>query len=201
MIVGSILLIFVAACLLVVGAIRGSDGLYYLSIVSSVLAALALIVGLRTDREGRLPDADFDVGRDAVGTAVLPGPVRSGRADGGGDREGPDAAGRGDAGAARAGGARDVPVPVPTNPDEHASEAAEPPDEPPAQALTNSAAARMARLSAEVAVIDGRPRYHLAECLHLLGRKVERLPVTEAVELGFTPCGQCEPATELIERP
>ena len=56
----------------------------------------------------------------------------------------------------------------------------------------------MARLRAEVAVIDGRPRYHLVECLHLLGREVERLPVMEAVELGFSPCGQCEPATVLL---
>ena len=47
-------------------------------------------------------------------------------------------------------------------------------------------------------VIDGRPRYHLAGCLHLLGRTVERLPAIEAVELGFTPCGQCEPVTGLL---
>jgi hypothetical protein len=202
-IVGSILLIVVAACLLVAGAVRGSDALYYLSIVSSVLAALALIVGLRPGREGRLPDADFDVGREAVGVGVLPGPVPSARAEEGRDREGPDAGGPGVAiaGAARYGGAREGPVPIPSAPETHTGGGAEPPDEPPMQTLTGSAAARMARLSAEVAVIDGRPRYHVAGCLHLLGRNVERLPLTEAVELGFTPCSQCEPATELLDRP
>ena len=72
------------------------------------------------------------------------------------------------------------------------------PDEPDEQALTATAAARLARLGAEVVVIDGRPRYHLGECLHLLGRTAHRLPVMDVVELGFTPCGECEPATALL---
>jgi hypothetical protein len=87
-----------------------------------------------------------------------------------------------------------------SDPYPHGDTAAEPPDEPPAQVLTTVAAARVARLVTEVAVIDGRPRYHLAGCLHLLGREVERLSVMEAVDLGFTPCGHCEPATELLGR-
>jgi hypothetical protein len=212
---GSILLVLVAACMLGVGAVRGSDTFYYLSIVSSVLAALVLIVSLRPGREGRLPDADFDVGRNAVSSRYEP--LRPGRApDGragigwsGHGRAGIGWSGHGLAGLGwrgvwaalvRADRARqDVMVPE-SNPDGHGSSAAEPPDEPPAQALTTVAAARMARLETEVAVIDGRPRYHLAGCLHLLGREVERLPVMEAVELGFTPCCQCEPATELLAR-
>ena len=46
-----------------------------------------------------------------------------------------------------------------------------------------------------VVVVDGRPRYHLAGCPHLVGREPEPLPVAEAVELGFTPCAHCAPAT------
>ena len=53
-------------------------------------------------------------------------------------------------------------------------------------------------MSAAVLVIDGRPRYHLPGCVHLLGREGEPLPVSEAVELGFTPCSLCEPDSALL---
>jgi hypothetical protein len=35
--------------------------------------------------------------------------------------------------------------------------------------------------------------------VHLLGRPHEPLPVSEAVELGFSPCGLCEPDSVLLE--
>ena len=60
--------------------------------------------------------------------------------------------------------------------------------------------ARVAVMNAEVLVIDGRPRYHIRGCVHLLGRESEPLPVSEAIELGFTPCGVCEPNTALASR-
>jgi hypothetical protein len=74
----------------------------------------------------------------------------------------------------------------------------EPADEPVVQQVSAVDAARVARLSNDVVVIDGRPRYHLAGCVHLLGRASEPLPVHEAVELGFTPCGLCEPDSALL---
>ncbi|MDQ7904531.1 hypothetical protein RB614_08340 [Phytohabitans sp. ZYX-F-186] len=74
----------------------------------------------------------------------------------------------------------------------------DPPDEPAAQYVSPADAARVARMTADVLVIDGRPRYHLAGCVHLLGRESEPLPVGEAVELGFTPCGRCEPDSALL---
>jgi len=73
-----------------------------------------------------------------------------------------------------------------------------PPDEPAAQEVSTPVATRLARLSAEVLVVDGRPRYHLAGCHHLQGRQGEPLPVSEAVELGFTPCSRCEPVRALL---
>jgi hypothetical protein len=72
------------------------------------------------------------------------------------------------------------------------------PDEPVAQQVSAGDADRVARMSNDVLVIDGRPRYHLAGCVHLLGRESEPLPVQEAVELGFTPCGLCEPDSVLL---
>jgi hypothetical protein len=74
----------------------------------------------------------------------------------------------------------------------------DPPDEPVAQRVSAADAARVARMAAEVVVIDGRPRYHVTGCVHLLGRPFEPLPVSEAVELGFSPCGLCEPDSSLL---
>ncbi|MCF0095760.1 hypothetical protein [Micromonospora sp. MH99] len=71
-------------------------------------------------------------------------------------------------------------------------------DEPAEQPITPAEAARVSRLPDPVVVVDGRPRYHLAGCPRLAGRVPESLPVAEAVELGFTPCGACAPATALL---
>jgi hypothetical protein len=53
-------------------------------------------------------------------------------------------------------------------------------------------------MSTPVLVIDGRPRYHVPGCVHLLARESEALPVSEAVDLGFTPCGLCEPDSAVL---
>ena len=74
----------------------------------------------------------------------------------------------------------------------------DPADEPLPQAVRPTDAVRVARLDAEVLVVDGRPRYHLAECPHLAGRLTEPIPVHEAVELGFSPCGLCRPVDRLV---
>jgi hypothetical protein len=74
----------------------------------------------------------------------------------------------------------------------------DPEDEPRPQVIRPGDAVRVARMDAEVLVVDGRPRYHLADCPHLIGRQTEGLPVAEAVELGFTPCGMCRPADRLV---
>jgi hypothetical protein len=74
----------------------------------------------------------------------------------------------------------------------------DPDDEPLPQAVRPADAVRVARLDAEVLVVDGRPRYHLADCAHLVGRLTEGLPVAEAVELGFSPCGLCRPVERLV---
>ncbi|GGQ51879.1 hypothetical protein [Couchioplanes azureus] len=74
----------------------------------------------------------------------------------------------------------------------------DPDDEPLPQRVRPADAVRVARLDAEVVVVDGRPRYHLADCPHLSARQTEALPVAEAVELGFSPCGQCRPVDRLV---
>jgi hypothetical protein len=74
----------------------------------------------------------------------------------------------------------------------------DPDDEPLPQAVRPADAVRVARMDAEVLVVDGRPRYHVADCAHLVGRLTEPLPVAEAVELGFSPCGLCRPVDRLV---
>jgi hypothetical protein len=74
----------------------------------------------------------------------------------------------------------------------------DPADEPLPQKVSPADAVRVARLDAEVLVVDGRPRYHLPECPHLVGRLTEPIPVNEAVELGFSPCGLCRPVDRLV---
>ncbi|GAB3905973.1 hypothetical protein GCM10029964_102030 [Kibdelosporangium lantanae] len=55
----------------------------------------------------------------------------------------------------------------------------------------------VSELADEVVVIDERPRYHLRACAWLGDRQTMPLPVSEARELGFTPCGHCRPDATL----
>jgi hypothetical protein len=223
-ITGSIVLALVAAVFLGLGLLASSDPdvYFYCSIVGSVLAGFALFVGLRYRLVAQLPDDDFDGPRPGDRSQALPAPrptpgsaprpvgrvpgratgrasvaavlVAHGASDGWEERE---ASGDWEHSAERTRSDWDEGAAVATRwPDDDTATGL--PDEPDEQKVSNALAAQVARLGADVAVIDGRPRYHLAECLHLLGRDVQRLPVIEVIELGFTPCGDCEPATALL---
>lgn len=74
----------------------------------------------------------------------------------------------------------------------------DPADEPLPQKVSPADAVRVARLDNEVLVVDGRPRYHVPDCPHLVGKLTEPIPVNEAVELGFSPCGLCRPVDRLV---
>ncbi len=147
---------------------------------------------------------------------------RPGAVPGGSSRSGPDRAGEAVDGAAERGSTITEEAPSSTIPSQGGAgefEAAEaedhearstdaesgapidedPPDEPSAQVTSPSNAARIAAMTTEVLVIDGRPRYHVSGCVHLLGRDSEPLPVGEALELGFSPCGMCEADSVLLE--
>lgn len=52
-------------------------------------------------------------------------------------------------------------------------------------------------LDDEVLVIDGRAHYHLAICLYIRDSATVGLPINQAREVGFTPCGQCRPDSTL----
>lgn len=75
------------------------------------------------------------------------------------------------------------------------------PDEEPDEEDTDAADVLVVSESeAEVRVIDEHPRYHLARCRWLDRRPTLPLPVREARELGFGPCGVCRPDTEIAAK-
>lgn len=58
----------------------------------------------------------------------------------------------------------------------------------------------VAGLNVEVRVVDEHPRYHLATCVWLANRPTIPIPVSEARQLGFTPCARCGPDSVLASR-
>jgi hypothetical protein len=222
-IVVSLLLILVDVALLAVGLMRGSTTYLVSAIVGSLLAALVLIASSRRagPRLGELEDAadEAEERAEAAYAAMAGGPHGPGAGAGRSRR-------RVTVPVREGAGGEPVTVVVPSAPVARTDEAnpeevppertgpvppaagydddpgydddAEPPDEPAAAPVSPADAVRLAALSTEVFVVDGRPRYHLASCVHLVGRDSEALPVSEAVELGFTPCSRCEPDTALL---
>jgi hypothetical protein len=224
-IVGSLLLILGAVALLALGLVRGSNAYLVASIVASLLAAIALVVG---SRQSAARDAEATpargrgakrAGEDTRQPAERTGHRHTGRdqmtevipAVGDGADQPAEAAeealARHGSGAVQEAaipaqaGVPDLdrgPLGQPVLDDDDDVDDEDPPDEPVAQRVSVADAARVARMTNDVLVIDGRPRYHLPGCVHLPGRDSEPLPVREAVELGFTPCGLCEPDSALL---
>jgi hypothetical protein len=213
MIVISLLLILVAIALLVIGLMSASSLLLIGSIVGSLLAAVTLVVGMRQAAAARAEMIDnsevlseADAKRDEYGDPAEKyldeefGELgdyegRRQRHDGAPaatsteyrDEEFPGY------------GASEPEQPVRRDPVPPQREPVEDPeDEPEAQPVSAAETARVARMTADVYVVDGRPRYHLAGCVHLMDKEAEPLPVNEAAELGFTPCGLCEPDSALL---
>jgi len=163
------------------------------SIATSLLAAVALVVGVRRAGAAQAED-DLEDGEDFDATveqwAPQSEPLRStGRAS---------VPLRGEHVSATVPVGGSVPSQVMSDGYQYEYDDEDPPDEPEEQQVTAADAARVARMSAEVLVVDGRPRYHVPGCVHLLGRPIEPLPVNEALELGFSPCALCEPDSALL---
>jgi hypothetical protein len=73
-------------------------------------------------------------------------------------------------------------------------------DEPDEEATDATDLLVISDLADEVRVVDEHPRYHLAPCTWLSGRQTIPLPVSEARELGFTPCARCGPDAVLAAK-
>jgi hypothetical protein len=202
-IVASLLLIVVAVVLLVTGLINGSSGMLVGSIGTSLLAAVALVVGARQAAANRA-EADYGDEDEQDESDAYEEPVSrswSAREESRESIREPEQPARSRVAERVAERVEPGGVTIPAQGGAALSDLdddEDPPDEPVAQRVLPADAARIARMSTEVLVIDGRPRYHVAGCVHLLGRPHEPLPVNEAVELGFSPCGLCEPDSALL---
>jgi hypothetical protein len=215
----SILLILVAVVLLVAGLAGGSSPLLIISIAASLLAAVALVTGARqaastraaADRAGRSRGPWAPRGRayapapgePEIPVQHIPSTVGTG-APGWRQPSGSPVTDPSYVPPEPAAGEAYSPVPDPADPLADApaptAPAADGPfdGDPPAQPLSAADVARLAGLDDEVRVVDGHPRFHLADCPHLVGRADEALTVAEAVDLGFTPCGRCAPVHALL---
>jgi hypothetical protein len=58
----------------------------------------------------------------------------------------------------------------------------------------------VSELDDEVVVVDEYPRYHLTKCVWLAGRDLIPIGVSEARQLGFTPCVRCGPDAVLATK-
>src|SRR5207244_1288287 len=63
-----------------------------------------------------------------------------------------------------------------------------------ALAAAEPVAAAPAESDATVWVVDGYLNYHREGCSRIAGADAVSIPLTQAVEDGFQPCGYCEPA-------
>ncbi len=95
---------------------------------------------------------------------------------------------------------RHPPVPDPPDSVEPARAVPDPGDEPAEEATDAADLLVVSDLQVDVRVLDERPRYHLPRCPWLGSRSSIGLPVAEARQLGFTPCGVCTPDEVLAAR-
>jgi hypothetical protein len=96
-------------------------------------------------------------------------------------------------------------APPATAPPATVERVAEPPPEvesaePGIEQIAVRDALRVAQLQDEVVVVDGYPRYHLAECPTLTDAQPVPLAVSVARRGGFTPCARCRPDATLLAR-
>jgi hypothetical protein len=139
------------------------------------------------------PAGDRVLASAPAGPDRTPGPDRTAA-----DRTAPGRTGPGSPAGSPAGTAPVTVVRTSADVPRDGSNEEDPPDEPGIEAAQLGDLARVAGRDDEVLVVDGRPRYHVAGCAHLSGRTSEGLPVSEAAELGFTPCARCGPVATLL---
>jgi hypothetical protein len=185
------LMVLLGLGLFVAGVLTGATAFYWGCVAACVVAAVLLFLARRQMAAG--PGAAAGTGKDAAeataekaasGSTATGGATATGLA---GSHATPVTGGPG-AGKTPASGAH-----------ADAEGAADLPD-PPAEEVEVTDLLLVVDLTDEVFVIDERPRYHLAGCVHLRGHTPIPLPIDEARTDGFTPCAVCAPDRNLAER-
>lgn len=174
-----VLLLVLGALALLVTALITSGSLWaWLSIALSVLAALALFVDwLRRPKAGEpaaAAESDEDEAADSADEDAEPAEKTADAEEPAEEPEERPALVGKDAG--------------PAESDERDDDAVPPEEETDAADLLI-----VCELENQVIVVDEHPRYHLAECGWLGDKDTIPIAVSEARELGFTPCARCGP--------
>lgn len=176
-----LLLVLAALTLLVTALITASSLWAWVSIVLSVLAGLVLVADAVRRRNAR-----HRAGR-AVATRIDTEPV----VEESQDEPEPEPAQKQPAETAPE---RTELLPVTVEQEKVPAAAGDPAEEP-----TSPADAELvAKLDAEVLVVDEYPRYHVSGCPWLADRDTIPIAVNEARDLGFSPCARCTPDAKLI---
>ncbi|MCW2578422.1 MAG: uncharacterized protein JWR82_23 [Blastococcus sp.] len=190
MILAAFLLVLAGAGLFVAGLVTGVTLLYWVCVAVCVVAAVLLVVARRqmtaTPAAAAAPPANEPATRRTTSsTATVPAVAPATTAA---------------ESAAPAGGSPAVDgLPSDGAPRQQAAPVAEL-DDPPVEEVEVTDLLLVVDVTDEVLVVDERPRYHLAGCVHLVGRTPIPLPLDEAKTDGFTPCAVCEPDRNLAER-
>ncbi|MDQ2838776.1 MAG: hypothetical protein M3Y89_15395 [Actinomycetota bacterium] len=176
--------------LLVLGLISTNSGLVVASIVVSLVAVVAIVRARQRRIERRAAEdaeaarlARIEADKDETTRVLAAAAAAASRTAAAAQPEMVDSAPADPAPAA--------PAPVDPAPVELA---AEPSAEP---GVADSEPPLTEHGDKPVWVIDGRPRYHAWSCDFIRGQASESVPLTQAVEDGFTPCAQCDPDRQL----
>jgi hypothetical protein len=171
--------------LFVAGLMTGVEGFYWGCVAACATAGVLLVLARRqmTARPGTAQKATTQSGDH-------PAPS-----------EGASAADTaGDSGSEPSPGDAAAPPAGRSGPHAHPAQPARELPDPPAEEVEVTDLLLVVDLTDEVLVIDERPRYHLAGCVHLRGRTPIPLPLDEARSDGFTPCAVCAPDRNLAEQ-
>lgn len=194
-----LILVLAALGLLVTALATGSSLWAWLSIAASLLAAVALFLDWlrrrKRQRKDAAAEADDETAEVAADTDEEPADEDAAGADEP-DTETEDEE-----------EAEDEPTAEPVAeqepiPHERASTVpGDDPHTPPREEDTDVADVLLvSELDDQVMVIDEQPRYHLPECGWLTDKDTIPITVSEARELGFTPCARCGPDATLVAR-
>jgi len=179
---GAALLVLLGLGLFVAGVLTGGTA-YYWACVGTCLGAAVLLFAARRrmTAEEDAPEARADLAADLPEAAEGSAPAAAGT-----PAAPPDGPLRSAAHGRRAG--HGEPAPAKNLPD------------PPVEEVEVTDLLLVVDLKDEVYVVDERPRYHLAGCVHLRGHTAIPLPMDEARTDGFTPCAVCAPERNMAEQ-
>ncbi|MPY79134.1 MAG: hypothetical protein GEV04_11695 [Actinophytocola sp.] len=186
-----LILVLGALALLVTALITASSLWAWFSIGASALAAVVLFLDWLRRR-----------GRERKAVAAEGAEETSDEADDSAATGDEDTADTADTGADETDTADTAePTPVPSELEPTAVTWHDDPHSPPGEEDTDAADLLLvSELDDEVLVIDEQPRYHLPECGWLVDKDTIPITVSEARELGFTPCARCGPDAAVVAR-